>query len=309
MSKKIVVFIVGPTAVGKSKVAYYLAKRINFEIISCDSMQVYREMDIGTSKPSTKLTGEIPHHLIDQIKPNEEFNVAKFKDKVLILIQKLHQKQKIPLLVGGSGLYMQVLLDGLFEEKKDKRIREKLKRQVNSEGINSLYEKLKEVDPETAGNVHPNNKRRIIRALEVYYNLGLPISIAKKRTKGIYEKYNVHLFGLMRPRQDLYKRINQRVDKMIKEGLIEEVKTVKEKYNLSKTAKEAIGYKEIIAYLEGKYSLEEAIRIIKRNTRHLAKKQLTWFRREKRIQWVHIKENQSSEQIAEDIYEKIKNQI
>lgn len=308
--KKPVVFLVGPTATGKSEIAVKLARKIKAEIISCDSMQVYKEMDIGTSKPSTALRQKVPHYLIDEVSPNKEFNVAIFRNKVNSLIKKIHKKGKIPLLVGGSGLYMKVLLDGIFEEDEDdKAIRKTLLEEAKDKPNDYLYKKLKKIDSQTATLLHPNDRRRIIRALEVYYKLGMPISVAKKRIEGIYRKYKVLIFGLMRKRDKLYERINKRVDIMFKKGLLSEVKKLVKKYNLSKTAKCALGYKEVLGFLNGEYKLDEAKRLTKRNTRRFAKRQIAWFKKESRIEWFMITDKDRDLAIVNKLYKRIRDEI
>ena len=310
MSKKQIIFIVGPTASGKSEVAVILAKKINAEIISCDSMQVYKGMDIGTSKIKKNETRGITHHLIDVIEPNEEFNVAIFRDKVNSLIDKIHRGGGVPILVGGSGLYMKILLDGIFDGAGEiKGFRKKIEEEARNKPDDYLYQKLKEVDPPTADSLHPKDRRRIIRALEVYYHMGMPISEAKEKRKGLWEKYSVLIFGLAYDRQALYKRINKRVDFMFEKGLLDEVKNLVDKFKLSRTAKNALGCKELIGFLEGEYSLDEARRLIKRNTRRYAKRQLTWFKKEPRIEWITVNEGESCEGIAAGIYAKVKSEI
>lgn len=303
--KKPVIFLVGPTAVGKSKIAIKLARKIKAEIISCDSMQVYKGMDIGTSKVSRAQRIFIKHHLIDVVRPNEEFNVSIFKEKVELLIEDIHKKDKIPLLVGGSGLYMKIILDGIFKEDGDESIRERLKMEAEEKGSEVLYKRLKELDPETAAILHPKDSRRIVRALEVYYKLGMPISEAKKRTEGIYKKYNVFIFCLMREKDELYSSIDKRVDLMFKKGILKEARRLIKRYNLSKTAKNALGYKEIFGYFKGEYNLNEAKRLIKRNTRHYAKRQITWFKKDPRIEWLKVSDKDKEIDLINNIIRKI----
>lgn len=306
-AKEQIIFLVGPTASGKSEIAVLVAEKIPAEIVSCDSMCVYREMDIGTSKPSIELQRRVPHHLIDILMPDEEFNVAMFKKKAEILIKEIHTRGKTPLFVGGSGLYMKVLLDGIFEEeKKSNNLPEEIKEGIREKDTNYLYQELKKVDPEAANVIHPKDRRRVIRALKVYYNLGMPISKLKKGTRGISDKYEVRIFGLRRNRESLYERINRRVDEMFDKGLVDEVKRINKRYNLSKTAKEALGYKEILKYLDGQISLDEAKRRIKVNTRHFAKRQMTWFKKDSRIEWIEIEDNEGPESVADRICRMIK---
>jgi tRNA dimethylallyltransferase len=288
-----VIFLVGPTAVGKSKIAVKIARETGAEIISCDSMQVYKGMDIGTAKPSNYLRKRVPHHLIDIISPRNEFSCADFSRRSQDLIKKIHKNKKVPLLVGGSGLYLKALVDGLFSgPAKDQELRDVLTRQAQLYGNRYLYQRLKSLDPSSAGKLHPNDRRRIIRSLEVYQKTKIPISRLKPLKKGIYSRYRVRIIGLNRDRLDLYKRIEQRVDKMFDDGLVEEVKKLVKK-GIGQVAGQALGYKEIAGYLNGEYDLGEAKRLVKRNTRHFAKRQLSWFRHDKRIEWIKIDENET----------------
>ena len=287
MSKKPIIFLVGPTAAGKTEVAVTLAKKINAEIISCDSMQVYKGMDIGTQKPSAEVRKQVRHHMIDILTPDKEFSAALFRKRALRIIRQVHGRNKIPLFVGGTGLYMKALVDGLFSSPpKDERLRKKLYRQKN------LYDTLKKVDPQTAKVIHPNDTKKIVRALEVYYTAKKPISKLKARTRPLADKFDVKIFGLTMPREELYKRIDARVDRMFEEGFLDEAKRLSKK-RLSLTAAQAIGYKEIFDYLKGKLTLDNAKELIKKNTRHYAKRQLTWFRADKRIGWVEVQNGTS----------------
>lgn len=320
MITKKIIFLVGPTAVGKSKVAVRLAKVLNAEIISCDSMQVYKGMDIGTQKPSLELRKEVRHHMIDILTPAQEFNAADFRKRALRIIREIHNRNKIPLLVGGTGLYMKVLIDGLFPSPpKDEKLRRKLYMEEKKR-CGSLYEKLERIDPATAKKIHPNDTKKIVRALEVYYTTKKRISELKGKTRPLSDKFDVTIFGLIRPRQELYERIDGRVDRMFEAGFLNEVKKLSKK-RLSVTAAQAIGYKEAIEYLrdkdnkakeglkrkdkgkiredkgmiredKGVEGLDKGIEglkeLIKKNTRRYAKRQLTWFRRDKRVVWVDI---------------------
>lgn len=300
MNKRIV-FIVGPTAVGKSEIAVALAKKINAEIISCDSMQIYKEMNILTSKPSITLRKKIPHYLIDLISPSKEYNVSDYNKEALKIIKKIFKKGKIPIFVGGTGLYVSVLIDGIFKGRaKNQRIRNKLYELSKSKGNRYIYNRLKKVDPEAAGKIHPNDKKRIIRALEVFESLGKPISLLQKQRKGLKDKYDIEVFCLNMKRSNLYKRIDQRVERMFENGLINEVKGLL-RSRLIKTASYAIGIQELKGYFDGLYDLEETKRLIKRDTRHYAKRQLTWFRKDKRINWVNVGYNEKPVQTANKI--------
>lgn len=304
MSNKLI-FLVGPTAIGKTGISFELAKLIECEIISCDSMQVYRGMDLGTSKPARVLLDSIPHHLIDIIEPSEEFSVARFRCLAEKAIEGISSGGKTPLLVGGSGLYVKVLIDGIFEAPAtDRELRERLQQEAEEFGIGILYRRLQEVDSDSAGKIHANDLRRIIRALEVYEKAKAPISELRKKTAGLSGKYDIRIFGLNMQRAALYRKIDGRVDLMFDEGIVNEAKGLLGR-GLSLTASQALGYKEVFGYLRGEYDLEEAKRLIKRNTRHFAKRQLTWFRRDKRVEWIMLDENFDSEETARGIWKKL----
>ncbi len=283
--KKKLYFIVGPTACGKSRLAFELAKKIKGEVISADSMQVYKGMDILTAQPPKEIRKKIPHYLIGIISPEKDFSVDDFRKKALLAIKKIHKKHKIPVIAGGTGLYLRSLIDGLFEAPAtDLKLRRRLEKLAVDRGNNYLYNKLLKVDPPAAGRIHPNDLRRIIRALEVYKKTGQPISKLQSKTKGLGEKYQIEIIGLNIPRRVLYQRINERVDKMFERGAVEEVKKLSS-LKLSRSAQQALGIKEINGFLEGKYSLEEAKRLLQRNTRHYAKRQITWFKKMEGIKW------------------------
>jgi tRNA dimethylallyltransferase len=304
--KDLIVFIVGPTAVGKSAVALKLAKKINAEILSCDSMQVYKGMDILTSKPSRSARGRIKHHLIDILPVTKEYNVARYRNEALKIIRNIHGRGKVPLFVGGSGLYMSILIDGLFQIKaKDARVREKLYAQAQNLGSHYLHKKLTRIDPQSASGIHPNDTRRIVRALEVYLVSGNTLSELKKRRKGLDDDYKLKLFCLNEDRDRLYAKIDKRVDKMFRQGALNEARRLIRK-KMSRTANLAIGLKEIRGYLDGAYDLDEAKRLLKRNTRLYAKRQLTWFRKDKRIDWLEVGVKDTASNIANKIFRRIK---
>jgi len=305
MTQKKIIFIVGPTAVGKSDIAASLALKTNGEIVSCDSMQIYKEISIASGKPSPEILKQIPHYLIGEISMEDNFDVGLFNQLALKAIHNVHSKGHLPIVVGGSGMYMQILLDGIFDEKgKDFRLREELKKRFLEEGSDVLYEELKEVDPEAASKIHPNDIKRLLRALEVYYHTRKPISEMQKKREGLWGHYDIHLFALNREREELYQRINERVDKMFDCGLIDEIKGLAN-LHLSKTAEAVIGIAEVRSYLKGECSLERAKENMKQNTRHFAKSQLTWFRKEKRLKWMDIEKNCSYEQVAQKILKEI----
>ncbi|MFA4993305.1 MAG: tRNA (adenosine(37)-N6)-dimethylallyltransferase MiaA [Candidatus Omnitrophota bacterium] len=305
MLKKKIIFLIGPTAVGKSAIAVHLAGKINAEIISCDSMQVYNSMDIVTSQPGRAQRKKVKHHLLGVIKPDKEYNVARYRKDAMSICGKLFSKGSIPLFVGGAGLYYSVIIDGIFPSgPENKSIRARLYKQLSLKGNKYLYDKLSKVDPLSAEKIHPNDARRIIRALEVYMTAGLPISVLQRSRVGLGNKYEIKIFALNTNRRALYDKINQRVNKMFSLGLINEIKGLL-KHKLSKTALCAIGVRELEGYFKGKYSLDEARGLIQRNSRRYAKRQLTWFRKDKRIQWVNIKGKETPLEIAKRIWKKL----
>lgn len=295
-----VIVIVGPTASGKTGVSIEVAKKLNGEIISADSMQIYREMNIGTAKVTPEEADGIKHYLVDVANPSEEFSVAKYKSLAEEAIEEILAKGKAPIIVGGTGLYVSTLTNGieLSEEKDDDIIRKSLEKRFELEGIDSLYNELTEVDPESAQKIDKNNTRRVIRALEIFKSTGkTKTQLDKESIKET--QYDYQIYGISIDRDELYDRINQRVDVMIEQGLIEEVKQLKEKYKFSKTALQGIGYKEVINFLDGNISKEEMIEIIKQESRRYAKRQMTWFRRDKSIKW-YSRENIVNEIIKQN---------
>ncbi|MDD4899251.1 MAG: tRNA (adenosine(37)-N6)-dimethylallyltransferase MiaA [Candidatus Omnitrophica bacterium] len=305
MPKEKIIFIVGPTASGKSVVAVQLAKRIKGEIISCDSMQVYKMMPILTSQPTLGLRKQVKHHLIATVAPAIEYNVSQYRREALKKISQIQKKKKIPVFVGGTGLYMSVLLHGIFEQQEvNPKIRESLLKQAKKFGSVYLYRKLEKADPQAAAKIHPHDAKRIIRALEVFQATGKPISVLQKTRKGLNHDYEVKIFGLNLPREKLYTRIEERVDRMLEQGLEKEVKKLL-KSKLSRTAQFAIGIKELAGYLHGEYGWEEAVRMMKQNTRHYAKRQLTWFRKEKAIQWINLTGKEKPQEVAVKLWKKL----
>ena len=265
-----VICLVGSTASGKTELAIKLAQKINAEIISADSMQVYRGMDILSAKPTKAQRKVIPHHLIDILNPDEEYSAAMFAGLAEQRIKEILRRGNVPLIVGGTGLYVRALVHGLFEEKgKDENLRQQLQKRAEAKGIESLFQELQKVDPETCLTIDPHNARRLIRALEVFYVNHVPLSELKKQAKGIDAHYDVKMFGISRERDELYARIDKRVEQMFSQGVVEEVKKLIA-LPLSKTALQALGIKQIQGYLEGAYSLEEAQDLLKRDTRHFA---------------------------------------
>ena len=279
-----VYFLIGPTASGKTALSLRLAKKLNAEIVSCDSMCVYRGMDTLTSKPTKSDRKKVKHHLVDIIPPTKEFNAAEYRKMALRAIEDILNRGKTPLFVGGSGLYVKAVVDGLFPSgKKDLRFRKRQEQLAKKYGNRYLHNKLKRIDPVSAKKIHPNNVRRVIRALEIHHTEKKRPSELKKNTEPL--SYDFKIFGLEIDREKLYGNIDKRVDEMFKQGLVQEVKRLSRK-RLSITAKGALGYSEVMGYLKGRYSLEDAKELLKRNTRRFAKRQLTWFRADNRIQWI-----------------------
>lgn len=281
------IVILGPTATGKSKLAIELAKEINGEIISADSMQVYRGMDIGTAKPTKEERQGIPHQLIDVRDPDQEWTVSDFVDNTNRLIKEIENRERVPLVVGGTGLYLWSLLEGYSFPlaPANKEIRERLEKIP----LTTLYSQLTTIDPSSAKKIHPNDKKRTIRALEVYELTGKPISELQKRDepRRSVSGSEPRLIGLNLPREELYKRIEQRVDNMIEKGLVEEVKGLLAKgYSKDLPSFQALGYKEVIEYLEGHWTLDQTTEELKKRTRHFARRQMTWFKRFKDVKWL-----------------------
>lgn len=286
---KPLVILTGPTAVGKTALSIKLASEIGGEIISADSMQVYRQMDIGSAKIKPEEMGGIPHHLIDILEPEEEFNVCLFEKLALEAMEQIYERGHIPVVVGGTGFYIQALLYQIdfTEEETDTAYRDKLWQLGEEKGNHYLHELLRKVDPESAEEIHENNRKRVIRALEFYENCGKPISTHNKEQRQKTSAYNSCYFVLTDDRKKLYERIESRVDQMLSKGLVDEVRTLKERgCNASMVSMQGLGYKEILEYLDGRCSLLEAVEKIKKETRHFAKRQLTWFRREKDVIWI-----------------------
>jgi tRNA dimethylallyltransferase len=292
-NKPNIVVIVGPTAVGKTDISIAAAKALNGEIISADSAQVYKYMDIGTAKISIDEMQGVKHHMIDVVTPDQSFSVANFRDKADIYIQEITARGKLPIIVGGTGLYINALLNNLDFTKSvgDEDFRDRMQEIADNKGNEYLYEMLKDIDIDAYNRLHANDVRRVIRALEVYEFTGKTITHFQEESKKLPPRYHCAYIGLTMDRQKIYSRIEQRVDKMIENGLIEEVKMLLNKgYNRDLVSMQALGYKEIIQYLDGEISLEESLFILKRDSRHYAKRQLTWFRRDERIKWFNIDE-------------------
>ena len=292
-----VVSVVGPTASGKTELSVNLAKKFNGEIISADSMQIYKEFDIVTAKPSVADLKSVKHYLVGTISVSEEFSVSDFVHSASECIKKINDNGQLPFLVGGTGLYLNSLLENIeFESSKssDENLRSELNKKENEE----LFEILKKIDSESSSKIHMNNKKRVIRAIEFFYTTGYPISKQVENSRKNFSIYNVCKIGLnFKNRDALYERIDSRVDKMFDMGIIDEVKKVKKMYP-GKTASAAIGYKEILDYLDGTIGLHQAKENLKQATRRYAKRQLTWFRRDEKINWIYLDELKNHEEIA-----------
>jgi tRNA dimethylallyltransferase len=288
VEKPKIVVIVGPTASGKSTAAVELAQHFGAEIINADSMQVYKYMDIGTAKPSSEERRLVPHHLIDILYPDEEFSAGLFCEEARQSISELSAREKKAMVVGGTGLYIKALTSGLIRGGEvAPTIRARLQAEAQAKGREHIYRRLKEVDPATAGHLHPHDTYRIIRALEVYERTGRPISALRQRHLFQEEPYQALKIGLMTERGDLYHRIDARVDAMIRKGLKEEVQRLVEMgYAPPIKAMQSLGYKQMAAHLQGEYDLAEAVRLIKRDTKRYAKRQITWFKADPEIRWV-----------------------
>lgn len=281
--------IVGPTATGKTDVSVIAAQRLGAEIISADSMLVYRHMDIGTAKPAMEERGGVVHHMIDVVDPDDDYSVALYSKQAEDILIDIAKRGKLPLLVGGTGLYVKAVVDGYSFSGAgiDHELRRRLQRECETLGREALHKRLGQVDPESASRLHVNDVKRVIRALEVYYLTGQTISAASGRRD--QERKGLLIFGLVMDRRKLYARIEKRVDRMIERGLVDEVRRLLEKgYSEKLSSMQGLGYKEIILYLRGIISLEEAVDLLKKRTRNFAKRQLTWFRKDERIRWIDV---------------------
>lgn len=303
MEKIFVIALVGPTASGKTDLGIRLAEHYGGEIVSADSMQIYKNMSIATAKPTKEEMGSIKHHVLDFVDPTDSYSVARYKSDAEKAIAEIASKGKIPIIVGGTGLYVDSLLENVefFDVGADDELRRRLYKEAEENGTGSLYEKLKEIDPESAEKIHSNNLKKITRALEFYYSTGKKISEQVKLSKLSGSPYESVIIGLTaHDRQYLYDRINRRVDLMIEAGLIDEAKQFYSLYGVT-TANQAIGYKELLPYLKGEATLEECVEGLKMQTRRYAKRQLTWFRRNEKIEFINIDECTSEELLEKAI--------
>ena len=294
MKKIPIVVVAGPTASGKTALAINIAKKYSGEIVNADSMQIYKFMNIGTAKPTKEEQGEAKHHLLDFVEPDCEFSVADYTELAHKVIADIHKRGKLPIICGGTGLYINSVIDDVTfgEVKTDYAMREELENIAKEQGVEVLMNMLSEFDEESAREIHPNNLRRVIRAIEFYKLTGVPISKHKEMTKQIQSRYNPLMLVIEHDRKKLYERINLRVDMMLEDGLIDELKSLLKKgYTKNMNSMKGIGYKEIISYLEGDCSIEEAIDAVKLGSRHYAKRQMTWFRRDERVNYIDAQQN------------------
>ena len=300
--------IVGPTAVGKSRVGILLAKALGTEVLTADSRQVFRGMDIGMDKPTVAERQGVPHRLIDLVEPDQPFNVGLYRRHALEEIARLHGAGKLPLLVGGTGLYVRALLRGLWDgPAADWVLRGKLEAEALDQGIGALYEELSRVDPASAQRLHPHDQVKIIRALDVYRVSGRPLSDAIHEHAFGESPFSSLVIGLTRERESLYRRVDARVDEQLAKGLLEETRRLSAKgYDRQLGSMKGLGYRQMAGYLAGEYSYEEAVRLLKRDTRHFAKRQLTWFRKEPGLIWLRIEERDTFEDVTARIVELVR---
>ncbi|MBR4760767.1 MAG: tRNA (adenosine(37)-N6)-dimethylallyltransferase MiaA [Lachnospiraceae bacterium] len=289
IQKTPMIILTGPTAVGKTSLSIRLAKELGGEIISADSMQVYRHMDIGSAKIRPEEMEGVPHHLIDILEPTESFDVTVFQEKARQALEGIYQRGHLPIVVGGTGFYIQALLYDIDfnDQAQDEKLRADLEAEMLEKGPEVMHERLAEIDPESAEAIPAGNRKRVIRALEFYQLTGKKISDHNREQRSKESPYNYAYFVLTDEREKLYARIDERVDQMIKEGLAEEVKKLLEMgVQKTDTSMQGLGYREMLGYYDGEYSMDHAVYLIKRNTRHFAKRQLTWFRRERDVIWL-----------------------
>ena len=292
MQKNKVIVICGPTASGKTALSIELAKKINGEIVSCDSMQIYKDMNIGTAKPTPEEMQGIKHYLIGYVSPEERYSVSDYKSDAKKAIKEIIQKGKMPIVVGGTGLYLDSLIYEIEYQdiKLDEEYRKKLEEEVEEKGIETLYERAKQIDAKAMEKISPNDKKRILRVLEIYHTTGKTKTEQEIESRKKEVEYDYKVYALDWDRQKLYDRINKRVDIMVEKGLIEEVKQILKKYDTFPTAMQGLGYKEVVEYIEGKVTKEEMIEKIKMETRRYAKRQLTWFRKNKQTIWLNAED-------------------
>jgi tRNA dimethylallyltransferase len=307
---KLVLFLVGPTAIGKTDLSLLIARQLAVEIVSADARQVYRLLDIGTAKPMKDILDSVPHHLINFLRPEEYFSAGSYARIARKIIEQIFKRQKVPLVVGGSGLYIKSLIDGIVDlEIRDEKIRSSLRQRLLREGIGNLYADLQEKDPQLAVKLSPNDKQRIIRGLEVVLSTGKKLSDLLEAPTTVAD-FTPLMFGLTANREWLYQRVNARVERMFEQGFLSEVANLKmHGYTPSLNPLNSVGYKEVFEYLNNRLTYDQMLELIKKNTRHYAKRQLTWFRKDQRINWIEIGQNSDLENIAKGIVEKYKQQL
>ena len=293
MSKRPLIVLTGPTAVGKTALSIRLAKALDGEIISADSMQVYRGMDIGSAKVTKKEMDGVRHHLIDVLEPEEDFNVAAFQRMAKEALEEIYSRGKLPIVAGGTGFYIQALLYDIDfrDDTGEGPIRKELEKLAVEKGAEYLHSLLQQADPQSADQIHPNNIKRVVRALEYFRQTGEPFSLHNKRERERCSPYHFLYYVICSDRKNLYERIDRRVDAMMADGLVGEVQALKKRgVKRGMTSMQGLGYKEILDYLDGTCSLEEAVYVLKRDTRHFAKRQITWFRREREVRWLKLED-------------------
>ncbi len=291
---KKVVAVVGPTGVGKTALGIELAERFSGEIVNFDSVQVYRYLDLGTAKPTPEERARVPHHLIDILEPDEPFNAAAFVERADRVIAEITARGRLPVLVGGTGLYLRALLHGLFPVEVPEELRHRLRERLAREGLASLYQELRRRDPRAARRIHPHDRVRVLRALEVCLATGRTFSELAEKHAFRERRYQALKIGLHLPRPELYRRLDERVDRMLARGLLEEVRGLLERgFSPELKPLQAIGYRHMIAYLRGEVSFSEAVRLMKRDTRRYAKRQLTWFRADPEVKWFHPEDREA----------------
>jgi tRNA dimethylallyltransferase len=295
-----ILVIFGPTAVGKTAAALEAAGRLGAEIVSCDSMQVYRGMDIGTAKPSAEELKTVPHHLVNIVDPEERYDVARFLHDAEAAIGAIESRSVRSMLVGGTPMYLKAFLFGIFEgPAADPEMRKRLRREAGAHGTEALWQRLFEVDPDASSRIHPHDLRRIVRALEVYEKAGVPISELQNQWQAKHPPRLSTLVGLSRPRETLYRRIDERVDRMFADGLVDEVERLKER--LGPTASRALGYREVLDHLQGTITLQDTIAAVKHHTHNFVRKQMTWYRSLEGVDWIDMPDGESPARTAEEI--------
>ena len=301
------VVLLGPTAVGKSQIALHLAQALGTDILTADSRQVYRGMDIGTEKPDATDRRTVPHRLIDLVEPDQPFNVGMYRRAALEEINRVHRTGRLPFVVGGTGLYIRALTRGLWDgPSADWTVRTFLMKEAERLGSSKLHARLTKVDPDLAERLHPNDTVKIIRGLEVYHVLGKPLSVEHQTHRFEDSVFSPLLIGLQRNRQALYQRIDARIESEISRGLVKETEGLLQRgYGRHLSSMKGLGYRQMAGFLAAEYDFDEAIRRLKRDTRRFAKRQMTWFRKEPHIEWLNVNEESSSEHIAEEIFERV----